>query len=222
MLERVQKHTDNKKTKNTPFSKSISAFFYLSIMLKPLFSSNARVKLLKVFLLNPDEEFFIRELTRKLDEQINSVRRELDNLKKIGLLKSRVRNRKKYFHVNKDFLIFNELRDIFVKAGTNDEQMGRAVSKMGEVHFLLLSGKFVNKVSPVDLLLVGEVDKKKLQKYLDETVRGKKDIRFTIISKKDFLYRLECHDKFVKEILAADGNMVLINKLKKELAKLVK
>ncbi len=191
-------------------------------MLKPLFSSGARVKLLKIFLLNPDEEFFIRELTRKLDEQINSIRRELDNLKKIGLLKSRVRNRKKYFHVNKDFLIFNELRDIFVKAGTNDEQMGRAISKMGEVHFLLLSGKFVNKPSSVDLLLVGEVDKKKLQKYLDEKVKGKKDIKFTIISKKDFLYRLECHDKFVKEILAGEGNMVLINKLKKELGKLLK
>lgn len=191
-------------------------------MLKQLFSSGARVKLLRVFLLSPDEEFFIRELTRKLNEQINSIRRELDNLKKIGLLKSRVRNRKKYFYINKEFLIFNELRDIFVKASSNDEQMGRAISKMGEVHFLLLSGKFVGKVSSVDLLLIGEVDKKKLQKYLDETITAKKDIKFTIISKKDFLYRLECNDKFVKEILTTEGNMILINKLKKELEKMLK
>ena len=74
-------------------------------MLKALFSSNTRIKLLNTFLLNTDEEFFIRELTRKLDEQINSIRRELDNLKKIGLLKSKVRNRKKYYYVNKDFII---------------------------------------------------------------------------------------------------------------------
>ncbi|MBU0706418.1 hypothetical protein KJ657_01985 [Patescibacteria group bacterium] len=191
-------------------------------MLKQLFSSNARVKLLKTFLLNPDEEFFIRELTRKLSEQINSIRRELDNLKKIGLLKSRVRNRRKYYYINKGFLIFNELRDMFVKASSNDEQMGRAISKMGEVHFLLLTGKFVNKISSIDLLLVGEVDKTKLQKYLDETLKGKKDIKFTIISKKDFLYRLECNDKFVKEILSGEGNIILINKLKKELERMVK
>lgn len=191
-------------------------------MLKQLFSSNARVKLLRVFLLNPDEEFFIRELTRKLDEQINSVRRELDNLKKVGLLKSRVRNRKKYFYVNKEFLIYSELRDILIKASSNDEQMGRAISKMGEVDFLLLSGKFVGRDSSVDLLLVGEVDKKKLQKYLDETVEGKKDIKFTIISKKDFLYRLECNDKFVTQILSSEGNMILINKLKKEMEKVNK
>ena len=186
-------------------------------MLKQLFSSNARVKLLRVFLLNPDEEFFIRELTRKLDEQINSIRRELDNLKKVGLLKSRVRNRKKYFYINKEFLIYGELRDILIKASSGDEQMGRAISKMGEVEFLLLSGKFIGKESSVDLLLVGEIDKKKLQKYLDETVKGKKDIKFTIISRKDFLYRLECNDKFVNEILSTEGNMILINRLKKEM-----
>ncbi len=188
-------------------------------MLKKLFSSNARVKLLKAFLLNPDEEFFIRELTRNLDEQINSIRRELDNLKKVGLLKSRLRNRKKYFYINKDFLILNELRDIFIKDSTNDEQMGRAISKMGEVYFILTSGKFVGKESSVDLLIVGELDKKKLQKYLDDKMKGENDIKFTIISKKDFLYRLECNDKFVKEILEEDGNVILVNKLKKEISR---
>lgn len=187
-------------------------------MLKQIFSSNARVKLLKVFLLNPDEEFFIRELTRKLDEQINSIRRELDNLKKIGLLRSRVRNRKKYYTVNQAFVIYSELRDIFIKASSNDEQIGRAISKMGEVDFLLLSGVFLGKESNVDLLVVGEVDKKKLQAYLDKTVKDK-DIKFTIISSKDFLYRLECKDKFVVDILSEEKNMVLINKLKKDLEK---
>lgn len=186
-------------------------------MLKQLFSSNARVKLLKAFLLNPDEEFFIRELTRKLDEQINSIRRELDNLKKIGLLRSRLRNRKKYYVVNKDFLIYSELRDILIKASSNDEQLARAISKMGNVDFLLLSGTFINRATAVDLLVVGEVDKKKLQAYLDKSVEGKKDLKFTIITAKDFLYRLECKDKFVRDILSEEKNIVLINKLKKEL-----
>ncbi|MDH5597436.1 MAG: winged helix-turn-helix domain-containing protein [Candidatus Peregrinibacteria bacterium] len=188
-------------------------------MLKSIFSSNARVKLLKAFLLNPDEEFFIRELTRKLDEQINSIRRELDNLKKVGLLKSRVRNRKKYYYINKDFIIFTELRDIFVKVSSNDEQMGRALSKMGQLDFLLLSGIYVGQESTVDLLIVGEIDKKQLQKYLDEQDGKKGEIKFTIISKKDFLYRLECKDKFVTNILKDEKNITLVNKLKKELEK---
>jgi predicted transcriptional regulator len=188
-------------------------------MLKEIFSSNARVKLLKIFLLNPDEEFFIRELTRKLDEQINSIRRELDNLKKVGLLKSKMRNRKKYYYVNKDFIIFSELRDIFIKGSGNDQQMARKISKMGDVDFLLLSGVFIGKQSSTDLLLVGEVDKRKLQEYLDDNVNQDKDVKFTIISKKDFLYRLECKDKFIHDLFQDEKNIVLVNKLKKELEK---
>ena len=188
-------------------------------MLKALFSSNTRIKLLHTFLLNPDEEFFIRELTRKLDEQINSIRRELDNLKKIGLLRSKVRNRKKYFYINKNFIIFDELRDIIIKASSNDEQMARKITKMGNVDLMVLSGVFIGKDLPVDLLIVGSVDKSKLQKYLSESNKTKQDIKFTIISKKDFLYRLECKDKFVYDMIKNSKNLVLVNKLKKELEK---
>jgi hypothetical protein len=188
-------------------------------MLKALFSSNTRIKLLNTFLLNTDEEFFIRELTRKLDEQINSIRRELDNLKKMGLLRSKVRNRKKYYYINKDFIIFDELKGIFLKASSNDEQMARKITKMGDVELMILSGLFIGKDSPVDLLIVGDVDKNKLQSYLSESSKAEKDIKFTIISKKDFLYRLECKDKFVHDMVKDSKNLVLVNKLKKELEK---
>lgn len=191
-------------------------------MLKALFSSNTRIKLLNTFLLNPDEEFFIRELTRKLDEQINSIRRELDNLKKIGLLKSKVRNRKKYYFINKDFIIFNELRDILIKASSTDEQMARKIAKMGQVDFMILSGVFIGKESAVDLLIVGDVDKNKLQDYLFKANKSEKDIKFTIISKKDFLYRLDCKDKFVFDMIKDKKNVVVVNKLKKELEKFIK
>lgn len=187
-------------------------------MLKALFSSNTRIKLLNTFVLNPDEEFFIRELTRKLDEQINSIRRELDNLKKIGLLKSKVRNRKKYYHLNKDFIIYHELRDILIKASGADEKMIRKINKMGKVELLVLSGTFIGKSSTTDLLLVGDIDKSQLQAYL-ATETKKKDIKFTIISRKDFLYRLDCKDKFVHDLLADPNNIVAVNKMKKELEK---
>ena len=194
-------------------------FSFKNYMLKALFSSNTRLKLLNTFLLNTEEEFFIRELTRKLDEQINSIRRELDNLKKIGLLRSKVRNRKKYYYVNKNFLIFDELRDIFIKASSTDEQMARKIAKMGNIDFMMLSGLFIGKESAVDLLIVGDVDKDKLKSYLHKSSKDKKDIKFTIITTKDFMYRLECKDKFVYEMVGNTKNVVLVNKLKKELGK---
>jgi predicted ArsR family transcriptional regulator len=55
-------------------------------MLSHLLGSKARVKILKLFLLNLEEKFYIRQIARDLDLQVNSVRRELDNLEKFGLL----------------------------------------------------------------------------------------------------------------------------------------
>ncbi len=181
-------------------------------VLKQLFTSRARAKLLTIFLLNPEREFFIRELTRELDEQINSIRRELDNLKKIGLLKSRMRNRKKYYHVNKNFIIYNELRSIIIKSVNTKENIIKKIGKLGKIEFLLLSGVFVDKDSPVDMLIVGDVEREKLQSFLD-SIESKRPIKYSILTKDDFLYRIKCNDKFTKDLIRDPENIIGINKV---------
>ena len=215
----AQKIKSQKGKKN---NRTLSPYFFIFDfpMLKALFSSKTRIKLLTIFLLNPDEEYFIRELTRKLDEQINSIRRELDNLKKIGLLKSRMRNRKKYYYTNKDFVIFSELKDIILKAMNTDSDLIRKIGKLGDVDLLILSGVFVGKESAVDLLLVGDIDNMKLKKLLEESSKSGKDLRFTNMTKKDFLYRLEMKDKFIRDLISDDKSIVAVNKIKKELEKI--
>ena len=173
--------------------------------------------MLTLFLLNPDEEYFIRELTRKLDEQINSIRRELDNLKKLGLLKSKTKNRKKFYIVNKQFVIFNDLRNLVIKAMSGKDDLVKKITKFGDVDFLALLGVFVDKPSPVDLLLVGDLDKNKLQEFLNSEIETEKPIRFSILSKDDFLYRIKCKDQFIQSILTDSDNIIAINKLEKYL-----
>lgn len=182
--------------------------------LKRLFTSNARVKLLTLFLLNPDDEFFIRELTRKLDEQINSIRRELDNLKKTGLLKSRMRNRKKYYLVDKTFFLYNELKSIITKSGSEKEGIAKKIAKLGNIDVLILSGVFVGQPSQADILIVGDIDSNALADLLDREMETEAPIRFTIMKKDDFLYRLKCHDKFVTDIVANKNNILALDKIK--------
>lgn len=57
-------------------------------MIGKLFGSNSRVKILKLFLFHPENKYYIRQIARDLKLQVNSVRRELENLEKFGLLKS--------------------------------------------------------------------------------------------------------------------------------------
>lgn len=186
-------------------------------MLKKLFTSKARVKLLEMFLLHPDGEFFIRELTRKLDEQINSVRRELANLKSCGLLRSRIKNRKKYYVVNKHFIFFNELRSIILKASSGLDELAKSLQKLGEIDLLVISGIFLEKSTPMDLFIVGQISKQQVEDMLSEYMDEKNPIRMSIMSKDDFLYRLKIRDKFVMEIINDPENLIAINKLEKQI-----
>lgn len=164
--------------------------------------------------MNPTEEYFIRELTRKLDEQINSIRRELDNLKHIGLLKTRTKNRKKYYYINTNFAIFNELRSIIIKAVSSNEGLIKDLKQMGEIKVLALSGQFVEKAtSSVDMLIVGNVDRERLTQYINNELRTKRPIKFTVMTEEDYRFRLNCNDKFVADLMNDEDNQIAINKM---------
>lgn len=182
-------------------------------MLKKLFTSSVRVKILDLFLNQPDQEFFIREITRILDEQINSVRRELDNLKKIGVLKSKTKNRKKYYQVDPDFIFLAELTSIFKKANSFNTKLSTNIQKLGKVKLLILSGIFVQAESDADLLIVGEIDKDGLADILETELDY--PVRFSVMQEEDFLYRLKCNDQFVRSMLDNPQNSIPVNKLKK-------
>jgi predicted transcriptional regulator len=185
-------------------------------VLKALFSSATRVKLLRVFLLSADgQEYFVRELTRDLDEQINSIRRELENLEKIGMLTSKTRERKKYYKINPAFTILDELRAIFQKTEGESVKIAKKIARMGRLDLLILSGTFVDAPSSVDLAVVGNLDKKKLSDYLSRELANelKQEIRYSVFTREDFIYRLECNDQFSRDLVTGPKNVVLVNKI---------
>jgi len=185
--------------------------------LKALFSSQTRIKLLSVFLLHPEEEYFIRQLTRLLNEQINSIRRELENLRRIGLVKARHKNRKKYYKADMDFLFFNELKGMFSKEVKGGESPTVASMKnLPGLSMLLLAGSFVGTHSKVDLLLVGDVKKEVVELLLaqDPTMRN---VKYSLFSKADFLYRLSLRDRFILEIVDDPRHVIASNAIAKEI-----
>ena len=164
--------------------------------------------------MNQNEEYFIRELTRKLDEQINSVRRELDNLKKMGLLRSKTKNRKKFYYVNKDFPILEDLKNIFVKALSSHEALAKDIAKMGEVKLLALTGVFQNApTTTVDMLVVGKIDSEKLSEYLNDKMRTQRPVKFAVMSEEDYQYRVSCHDAFIQSIVDDSSSQLPIKKI---------
>ena len=86
-----------------------------STPIEKLFGSKTRAKLLKLFFESPEKSFYVREMTRVIDEQINSVRRELLNLESIGIIKNETFDNKVYYSANTKHPFTRPLIDIFSK-----------------------------------------------------------------------------------------------------------
>src|SRR5690349_10434207 len=113
-------------------------------MIEQLFGSKTRVKLLQLFYSNPNRSFYVREITRKIDEQINSVRRELSNLLNIGIIVSENTNNRLYYEVNQKFEYYKPLQEIFgsgakkgsikkAKVSGGDETAGPDLNSVGHI-----------------------------------------------------------------------------------------
>lgn len=102
-------------------------------MLEKLFSSRVRVRLLEVFLSNPERRFYGRELERMTEEHQNAIWRELRNLSEMGLLTDETEGRTKYYRVSPGFPLYPELRALLFKAtGRRAERTtARALSGIG-------------------------------------------------------------------------------------------
>lgn len=186
-------------------------------MIEQLFGSKTRVKLLQLFLANPGRSFYVRELTRKIDEQINSVRRELANLTGIGIVKSDSVNNKLYYEVNQGYKHFKALQSIFsvevpqqdVSPASQGELLNR-LQAVGSFDVVIASGKLVGwQGSEVDLLLVGSSNKQKLEKLM-KTVELEEGgaVRYAVLPESEFRYRLEINDRFVSTILSGRHSLL--------------
>ncbi len=185
-------------------------------VLKALFSSQTRVKLLSTFLLHPDEEYFIRELTRLLNEQINSIRRELENLRRVGIVKARHKNRKKYYRIDTEFVLYTDLRNLFSKAVQGESPFVSSLKNLPGVKLVLLAVNLCGTESKVDLLLVGDVKKEVLEALLAQDP-AMKYVKYSIFSEADFLYRLSLKDRFVQEILNDPRHLIVLNVMQKQI-----
>ena len=84
-----------------------------STPVEKLFGSKTRAKLLKLFFENPEKSFYVREMSRVIEEQINSVRRELLNLESIGIIKNETFDNKLYYSANRKHPFYRPMVDIF-------------------------------------------------------------------------------------------------------------
>lgn len=172
--------------------------------LEILFGSNLRPKILKLFFQNEGKEFSLDEIAKKCRSEKNSVKREIEKLKKIGLFSKKIKKRKAFYSLDSSFPFLRELRQLILSVvPLSLKELPPLFRKKKDIELVLASGVFLGETrSPVDLLIVSKKPKissiSSLIKKI-ETLVGK-EIRWTLMSREEFDYRRRMHDRFLKEI----------------------
>jgi len=185
--------------------------------IEKLFGSKTRAKLLKLFFENPTKSYYVREMTRVIEEQINSVRRELLNLESIGIIKNETFDNKVYYAANMKHPYARPLTEIFATKISSGKPQDVHRSGWDEyvrpVRKYLTALVVTNRVpgeEGVDLMIVGDDRTKRLSHWAEVIEKKKgKPLNYVIFSKEDFIYRLSVRDKFVQEVLEMEITDVL-------------
>lgn len=184
-------------------------------MIDALFGSKTRVKLLHLFLNHPGQSFYVREITRLIDEQINSVRRELSNMLEVGIITSDTADNKLYYQVNKDYEYYTPFRAIFANetiraaatvTSADDatyEQYAQVLATIPALRLAVIGGVLIKgSAGSVDILLVGNLAPAKVQAAIRTIEKQEgRELNYSTLPYEEFYYRLSVKDKFVTEIL---------------------
>jgi Fe2+ or Zn2+ uptake regulation protein len=206
------------------------------MMIEQLFGSKTRVKLLQLFFSNPNRSFYVREITRKIDEQINSVRRELSNLLSIGIVKSNAAdNHRLYYEVDQEYeyyqplaMIFGDLKtapivektskksdknptEIKVTETAPEHALAKLIRATGHIELAILTGQFTrDDISGIDLLIVGDTNQSKVENFIDELEKSeKKELRYTVMPLDTYKYRIQINDRFIGSVLGAKKQVII-------------
>lgn len=201
-------------------------------MIEQLFGSKTRVKLLQLFYSNPNRSFYVREITRKIDEQINSVRRELANLLNVGIISSETNNNRLYYEVNQKYEYYKPLQQIFGGVVSADEPVtadsteeAQTLKGLGNVELILFTGQFTrDERSGIDILIIGDINQTQVSKYVAELEKAEdKELRYVTITTEEYRYRTEVNDRFLAMVMSSKLQTVFdkSSKTKKKLTEKV-
>jgi predicted nucleotidyltransferase len=185
------------------------------LAIERLITSRARLKILSLFLLTPASEFHIREVARRTQLNLNSVRRELDNLEAADLLRSRKQGSLKLYSANRENPIYEELKRIFLKTVGMGKVIKDSLAPLGKIETAFIYGSFSTgdekPGSDIDLFIVGEIEQAKAAAVFEHLQRElSREINYVIFSPKEYRKRKAARDPFVSNVLS-QRKIVLVN-----------
>ncbi len=167
--------------------------------------SKARQRLLAYYFTNPTARLHLRDLAERLSIDPSNLSRELQHLGREGLFRSEVSGRQKYFQLNREYPLFDEVRSIVAKTIGAVPLMAQSLKKIEGIEEAYLYGSFARNqqdaVSDIDVLVIGTPRNEALAEAAGKLERQLgREINYTVLTRKEFDSRRTNKDAFLENV----------------------
>jgi len=183
-------------------------------MLSTLITSKARVELITWFVTHPGERFYYLQLSDVLTSSRKSIQNELERLAKSGFLSSQKEGNIRFYWVNKDFILYPEIKSmIFKTVGVGDE-LKKSLVKVGDVKSAFIYGSVAKNLedakSDIDVMIIGDVSEDAVHKAISKAEEHlMREVNYSIFSPSDWKKQIKAKKAFVANV-AKDKKIFLI------------
>ncbi len=182
-------------------------------MIDKLFSSKARVEVLKLFLFNPEDSFYQRQISAITHQSIRGVQREVEKLHSLGVIEKTTQGNRVYYKINRNCAIFEELKNILFKsvgiAKVLKDNLKRNGIKVAFIYGSYAKGE-ESLVSDIDLMVIGDISSRELSGILSKPKRElMREVNYVVFPVQEFIKRIKQKDHFLKSVLK-DKKMFIV------------
>lgn len=176
-------------------------------ILEALFTSQARVEVLKLFFLRSSGRHYMREISSLTDQPVRAIQRELARLEAAGLIVSRVEGNRKYFQANRQSPVFSELRSLMVKTAGIEDQLKKILREQSKsIQVAFIFGSFARgseiAASDIDLMVIGDITSREFSRLLSPLKEElDREMNPVVIRAREFQENVDRGDSFTQSIL---------------------
>ena len=192
--------------------------------LAKLFGGQARVKIMRLFLLNNESTFELEEVASRSRVLKLNTRREINALSAMGFIKQKnivhegTRGAKKkvvVWQLNKAFPYIDSIRDLLVDPSLLlRDNLSSRFKNIGKVKLMIISGIFIGSdKSRADILIVGDKLKKNVIQQIVKGLESEigKELNYVVLESDEFKYRIDMYDKLVCDIIDLPHEKIVDN-----------
>ncbi|MBU1110015.1 winged helix-turn-helix domain-containing protein [Patescibacteria group bacterium] len=178
-----------------------------------LFTSRVRIKILTLFFTSR-KPLYVRQICRAVSEEINAVRRELNRMHKIGLLKSKPKGNKLFYRLDNMFVFYPELARLVVKSTGLGKVIIERSEDLGNITYAMLALSFckgrTSSKQEVDVFIVGRVRLRLLKQIMQNAEKEYgREVNYSVMTLAEFDFRKKRQDNFIRQVLAQPQVMLI-------------